>query len=180
MQVFNRWTARMSVVFTVCLEAQRRQITRPVSISTPSRPEAPVRGGEGRLRWIYAGRGGGSRAVGGWPLWWIQSRLGVIHHAALLTSILLGAVYVAALMAVGTATSSAPSSRDRGVGEYDGRHAARAAARLWRGVGLAALTVVILPAGWLVDALNRQPVPGRAQVQVQLARKGLHHRAGAT
>lgn len=113
-------------------------------------------------------------------LWWIQSRLGVTHHAALLTSILLGAVYVAALMAVGTATARPRHAAVAGSVSMTVAvtatvfHLSTTGLRggeVWRGVGLAALTIVILAAGWLVDALTRQPVPGRAQVR--LARKGL-------
>lgn len=39
---------------------------------------------------------------------------------------------------------------------------------VWRGKGLAALMVVTLTAGWLVDALIRRRVPGR----LRLARAG--------
>jgi hypothetical protein len=111
-------------------------------------------------------------------LWWVQRPVGVTHHAALLTSILLGTVYVAALIAVGAATIR---PRRAAIAACVGVTVAVTATvfhlvttgsrggAVWRGVGFAALMVVTLAAGWLVDALTRQRVPGR----VQLARMGL-------
>lgn len=111
-------------------------------------------------------------------LWWIQSRGGEIHHAAWLTSALLGTVYATTLIAVGAATARprwAAIAGSMGVTvaiTATAFHVITTGSRgrgVSRGVGLAALILVILAGSWLVHAVTRNPVPGRAQ----LARAGV-------
>lgn len=111
-------------------------------------------------------------------LWWIQSRSGVIHHAAWLTSTLIGTVYVATLIAVGAAIAWPRWAAIAGsVGmtvaiTATAFHVVTTGSRgsgMSRGVGLAALILVVLATSWLVRAVTCNPVPGR----VQLARAGV-------